>query len=51
MTKKEKEQVIDIIKKHFHIAYMDNGCPKMILTTHNLENVEKELDDLVEKKK
>ena len=47
MTKQEYEKVITIIKSHFHIEYVGNGYPKMVITTDNMVSIENELKELV----
>lgn len=51
MTREELDKVMETIKSHFHIDYVGNGYPKKILTTDNLNNIERELEKLVNAKK
>ena len=48
MTKQEKEQVIEIIKKCFHIEYVGNGYPKMVITTDNLHTIEEQIEEMID---
>ena len=48
MTRQEKDKVIATIKKCFHIEYVGNGYPKMVMTTDNLSIIEKELEEMID---
>ena len=50
MTQQEYEKVITTIKQHFHIEYVGNGYPKMVITTDNMANIQKELKELINAK-
>lgn len=49
MTRQEKDKVIATIKKYFHIDIVGNGYPKMVITTDNLHEIDKELEEMIDK--